>query len=81
MALIHWQPVREIDSLQDEMNRLFGRFFEHPQDSAGNGQARRWLPAMDLVETTDHFVLRADLPGVAEDDVKIELEDSVLSIS
>lgn len=80
MALIHWQPVREIDSLQDEMNRLFGRFFENPQDTS-SGPARRWLPAMDLVETGDNYVLRADLPGVGEDDVKIELEDSVLSIS
>ena len=36
---------------------------------------------MDLLETGDHFVLRADLPGVGEDDVKIELEDSTLTIS
>ena len=36
---------------------------------------------MDLVETEDHFVLRADLPGVDESDVKVELEDNVLTIS
>ena len=42
---------------------------------------RRWIPAIDLVETGDQFVLWADLPGLAEDDVNIELEDRVLTIS
>jgi HSP20 family protein len=42
---------------------------------------RRWMPAMDLVETDEHFVLRADLPGLAEGDVNIEVEDRVLTIS
>jgi HSP20 family protein len=39
------------------------------------------MPAMDLVESKEHFVLRADLPGLTEDDVKIELEDGTLTIS
>jgi HSP20 family protein len=79
MALIRWEPVRELNSIQDEMNRLFNTFFDAP---AARGSApRRWVPAMDLVETDDHFVLRADLPGVEEKDVKIELEDRVLTIS
>src|SRR6201999_2240898 len=47
----------------------------------GGGTLRRWLPAMDLIETEDHFVLRADLPGLGEDDVTIELEDRVLTVS
>ena len=42
---------------------------------------RRWMPAMDLVETDEHFVLRADLPGLTEEDVKIELEDGTLTVS
>jgi HSP20 family protein len=42
---------------------------------------RRWIPPMDLVETQDDFVLRADLPGLTEDDVKIELADNVLTVS
>src|SRR5215208_5977653 len=81
MALIRWEPAREINSLQSEMNRLFNTFFDTPTGSPGNGGARRWMPAMDLVETDDHFVLRADLPGLGEDDVKIELEDTTLTVS
>jgi HSP20 family protein len=80
MALVRWEPVRELSSLQSEMNRLFNTFFDTPT-TAGNGPTRRWVPSMDLVETDEHFVLRADLPGLSEEDVAIELEDNVLTVS
>jgi HSP20 family protein len=80
MALIRWEPVRELNTIQDEMNRLFNTFFEGGAGGAG-ASLRRWIPPMDLVETEDDFVLRADLPGMAEGDVNIELEDSVLTVS
>jgi HSP20 family protein len=82
MALIRWEPSRELQTLQQEVNRLFGTFFDSP--TGGNGgalTARQWIPAMDLVEEDDHYVLHADLPGVADEDVKVELEDDVLTIS
>jgi HSP20 family protein len=84
MALVRWEPVRELTSLQNEMNRLFNTFFDTP--AAGNGGnggngLRRWVPAMDLVETDEHFVLKADLPGLDESDVNIEVEDNVLTVS
>src|ERR1700757_76385 len=83
MALIRREPVRELNTIQSEMNRLFNTYFDAPAPgNGGNGGAlRRWIPAMDLVETGDDFVLRADLPGMEEKDVKIELEDRVLTIS
>jgi HSP20 family protein len=81
MALIRWEPARELQSLQHEMNRLFGTFFESAAPVSGSSPARRWIPAMDLEETETHFVLRADLPGLSEEDVKIELEDNVLTLS
>ena len=81
MALVRWEPAREISSLQGEMNRLFNTFFDTPPAGGNGGAARRWVPAMDLVETEEHFVLRADLPGLSEEDVSIELEDNVLTVS
>jgi HSP20 family protein len=82
MALIRWEPVRELNTIQSEMNRLFNTFFEAPAPgNGGSSPLRRWLPAMDLVETEDDFVLRADLPGLSESDVSIELEDNVLTVS
>lgn len=77
MALVRWEPGREVDSLQSEVNRVFDGFF-------GNGSAstsRRWVPAMDLIETDDAFVLKADLPGIGRDQVDIEVKDRVLTVS
>jgi HSP20 family protein len=82
MALIRWEPARELATIQGEMNRLFNTFFEPANGANGSTTGpRRWIPAMDLVETGEDFVLRADLPGLSENDVNIELEDNVLTIS
>jgi HSP20 family protein len=58
-----------------DVDRLFDAFF------GGERESRRWVPAMDLVEAEDHFVLKADLPGLAEGDVSIEVQDGTLTIS
>ena len=81
MALVRWEPLRELSTLQSEMNRLFDSFFSTGEGTGNGGGARRWVPAMDLVETDDHFVLRADLPGLGEEDISIEVEDGVLTVS
>jgi HSP20 family protein len=64
------------EPFSNEVNRLFNTLFE-----AGDAQSQRWVPAMDLVEADDHFVLKADLPGLSENDVSIEVQDGVLTIS
>jgi HSP20 family protein len=82
MALIRWEPVAELNTIQNEMNRLFNTFFDPSAPTGrGNGTTRRWLPPMDLVETPDHYVLRADLPGLSDGDVNVQLEDNVLTLS
>lgn len=81
MTIVRWEPLREFSTLQNEMNRLFNTVFDAPSPGNGGNTMRRWMPAMDLVESGDHFVLRADLPGLSEEDVKIELEDTTLTIS
>ena len=83
MAILRWDPTRDLSSLQSEMNRVFSTFFDSPanEPSGSGGFAGRWLPPMDLSETEGRYVLHADLPGMTEDDVQIELEDNVLTIS
>jgi len=80
MALVRWEPAREIRSLQNEVNRLFG-LFDAPGAGAGALAAREWIPPMDLAEEQGDYVIHADLPGVPEKDVQIELQDNVLTIS
>jgi HSP20 family protein len=79
MAIVRWDPLRDLDSFQSDMNRLFDRFFEGRPPNGDRG--RRWIPAMDLVETDENLVVRADLPGLSEDDVEIEIKDNVLTVS
>jgi len=81
MALVRWEPARELHSIQHEVNRLFGALFDTPIAASAGAASRSWVPAMDLVEEKDQYVLHADLPGLSEKDVKIELEDNVLSIT
>lgn len=71
MTLVRWEPMT--------VNRLFTSLFDTPTGSGAT--LRRWVPAMDLGETDDAYVLRADLPGLDPDDVKIELHDRVLTVS
>src|SRR3954454_10642317 len=63
------------EPLTADFDRLFSTFFDR------NQAAQRWVPAMDLVEHDDHFLLRADLPGLGKDDVSIELNDGSLVVS
>ena len=78
MTLVRWEPTRELGALQREMDRLFGSVFSVPTAAAGR---RRWIPAVDLVESAGEYVLRADLPGLGSDDVKIEVDGNVLTVS
>ena len=66
--------VMKPEPFSSEVTRLFNTLFDE-------NQTQRWVPAMDLVEADDHFVLKADLPGLSEDDVNIEVRDNALTIS
>jgi len=80
MATVRWDSGRDLDALQGDMNRLFDSFFGR-RDTSQSAATRRWVPAMDLVETEDQLVLRADLPGMRREDIGIEIKDNVLTIS
>lgn len=72
MAIIRWDPFREMTSLQSQVNRLV--------DSMWTGRQESWMPAVDVFETTDAVVLKAELPGMKVADIQIEVDDNVLTI-
>jgi HSP20 family protein len=76
MALVRWDPFRELTSLQNEVNRLFTRM-------GGGDVAERqaWMPSVDVIETPDSIRLKAELAGVGPDDIKLEVDDNVLTLS
>jgi len=61
-----------------DVERLFDSFFSGSRTAA---VTRPWAPAVDVAETEDAIVLTADLPGLAEDDIAIEVDDGVLTVS
>lgn len=79
MAIIRWDPFRDLVTLRDRMNKLFE---EMP---SGRGEERdltssAWAPAVDIYETEGELVLSAEIPGVDEKDIEIKVEDSTLTI-
>ena len=75
--LIRLSPFRSANSLQSEVDSLFGRFSGHGEDMPSSV----WSPSVDLVEREDAYVIHMDLPGLSHDDVSITYEAGKLQIS
>jgi HSP20 family protein len=69
-------PWRELEDMSSRLARFFD---ESPFRSPDNGSA--WVPAVNVTETQDSLVLTAELPGMSEDNVSVEIENNVLTIS
>lgn len=81
MAIQKWDPLSDLVKLQTRMNDLFEETLARSTTSDGVTRlSTGWAPPLDLHETADGYVLRADIPGVAPGDVKLQVEDGQLSI-
>ena len=78
MAVIRWEPARELAALQNEMSRFMNQVWG---TDTGGADPATWLPAVDVWETQDELILAFDLPGVGEDDLAIEVDDGTLTVS
>ena len=76
MTLTPWDPLRNLISIQDRMNRLFDESL-HRQGSDGLEHGT-WTPPVDIYETESEIVLVAEIPGMDENDVEVEVRDNVL---
>jgi len=72
-TLTRWDPFAELGELRSRFDRMFDEWLD--------GRERAWTPAVDVVREDDHLVVRADLPGITPEEVKIEVEDDILTIS
>lgn len=87
MTIVRWDPVREVAtfpggmlSMQREINRMFNSFFRDGTQEEGGLFPSAWMPAVDLAERDNDFVMKMELPGVDRNDVKITLENNILTI-
>jgi len=78
MSLIRYEPWSLVNRLHHDLDRIFGR--EFAQDDDSHGAVSDWMPAVDVQETKDAFVLRADLPGVDPKDIDVTMENGVLTL-
>lgn len=80
MALIRWEPFREVESLQKEMNRLFDRLV--PTD-VGNGEKMglSFIPAAEMTETPEAVQLKLEIPGMEAKDLNVEVTADSLTIN
>ena len=79
MAVIRWDPFRDLNTLQERMNRLFedanrGWRVEEPSSTTS------WSPAVDIYETESEIIVQAELPGMERKEIELSLENNVLTL-
>jgi HSP20 family protein len=79
MALVRWEPFRELDSLQREMNRLFDRLAT-PEDGTLTGTGLSFIPAAEIHETEDQIQLKVELPGLEAKDLDVQVTAESVAI-
>jgi HSP20 family protein len=77
MALIRFDPWREIDDLFDRYTRSAGQLRNGSQEVVASGD---WAPRVDIAETDEAFVIKAEIPEVKKEDVKVTVDNGVLTI-
>jgi HSP20 family protein len=77
MQIVRWEPFRDLVATQDRLNRLFNETFSRAFGENETG-TQTWAPAVDIYETEQHLVLKAELPGVDPKDIEIRMEDGTL---
>lgn len=76
--LVTWDPFRDMTSMRDEMERLFDNMLgRYPRERAESF----WAPSVDVEETSDAVTVRAEIPGMAKDDIKVTVSDDMVLIS
>jgi HSP20 family protein len=80
-ALMRWDPFRELEDMSERLNRMFNR----PAARVANGKetitVADWIPTVDIAETDAEYQIKAELPEVKKEDVKVTVEDGVLTIA
>jgi HSP20 family protein len=80
MNLVRWDPFRELEEVSTRLNRLFHQPFGRRTVEDEGSLMAEWAPAVDVQETEGEYLIKADLPDVKRDDVRVELQDGMLCL-
>ena len=80
MALVKWDPFRDVAELQNRINRMFDESFGRSRELDNEINLRAWRPAVDIYEADNGIVVAVELPGVNKENVAVEVKDDVLTL-
>lgn len=80
MTIVRWDPLKNVAALQDRINRLFNEAFASSKDFEDEVGISAWRPAVDIYDTDNAIVIKAELPGIKKDYVSIDVKGNVLTI-
>jgi HSP20 family protein len=81
MTLIRWEPFRELDEVFARYSPFLGRLAGARHGAAEEGDTAAWTPVANISETADEYLIKAELPEVAKEDVKVTVDENVITIS
>jgi HSP20 family protein len=80
MTVVKWDPLRDVEKLQNRINRMFEDSFGRSRDLDDEMSLCAWRPVVDIYETERGISLSAELPGVGKENVSVEVKDNILTI-
>ncbi|MCP9462040.1 MAG: Hsp20/alpha crystallin family protein [Nitrospira sp.] len=80
MSLVRWDPFRELEDMSERLNRVFARSPVRATGAKEHLTVADWIPTVDISETDDEYLIKAELPEVKKEDVRVTVEDGVLTM-
>ena len=80
MNLVKWEPFKDLLTFQFGLNRFFEDSFRGVRESNGSLAAAAWSPAVDIYETANELVLKAELPGIDQKTIDVQVENNTLAL-
>lgn len=81
MNLVKWDPFVELEDVSRQLNRIFGRFPARSEPARELLATADWAPSVDITETDSAYMIKGEIPGVNREDVKVNIENGLLTIS
>ena len=80
MNIVKWDPFKELEDVSNRLNRIFGRFPARAESGQEMLAVADWSPSADITETDAAYLIKAEIPGVQKEDVKVTVQDGMLTM-
>ena len=80
MALVKWDPFRDVAELQNRINHMFEDSFGRSKDREDEMNMYAWRPVVDIYETETGIALAVELPGISKENVSVEVKENILTL-